>query len=91
MANRRITELSPISGSELQGPDLLTLVHVIEVDPTLKNKKITLDEFKEYLLQSFAKTFSGIQTYADNSSAIAGGLLPGEVYRKADGTLMIVF
>ena len=29
--------------------------------------------------------------YADNAAAKAGGLVDGDVYRKADGTLMIVY
>ena len=29
--------------------------------------------------------------YADNAAATAGGLADGDVYRKADGTLMVVF
>jgi hypothetical protein len=29
--------------------------------------------------------------YADNTAAKAGGLVAGDIYRKADGTLMITF
>ena len=29
--------------------------------------------------------------YADNAAALAGGLVAGDIYRKADGTLMITF
>ena len=29
--------------------------------------------------------------YADNTAALAGGLVAGDIYRKADGTLMITF
>lgn len=53
MANRRITELPPILGVSLSEQDLLTLVQVFEVDPTLKNKKITLSEFKAYLNNAY--------------------------------------
>jgi hypothetical protein len=31
------------------------------------------------------------RVYADNTAAKAGGLVDGDIYRKADGTLMIVF
>jgi hypothetical protein len=31
------------------------------------------------------------RVYADNAAAKAGGLVAGDVYRKADGTLMITF
>jgi hypothetical protein len=30
-------------------------------------------------------------TYPDNATALAGGLVAGDIYRKADGTLMITF
>ena len=58
MANRRITELPSIQGANLAEQDLLTLVRVFEVDPTLKNKKITLAEFNNYLNTKYL-TFSG--------------------------------
>jgi hypothetical protein len=35
--------------------------------------------------------FSTVATYADNTAAKAGGLVAGDIYRKADGTLMIAF
>jgi len=49
MANRRISQLPILTGSEVAEEDLLTMVHVFEVDPTLKNKKITVSGFKNYL------------------------------------------
>ena len=49
MANRRITEFPALNGADINEQDLLTLVHVFEVDPTLRNKKITFTQFKEYL------------------------------------------
>ena len=49
MANRRITELQAIAGTSLAEDDLFTVVHVSEVDPTLKNRKITLSGTKDYL------------------------------------------
>lgn len=55
MANRRITELPSILGVDLSEQDLLTLVQIFEVDPTLKNKKITLSEFKNYLDTAYVK------------------------------------
>ena len=30
-------------------------------------------------------------TYADNTAALAGGLVAGDIYRKSDGTLMIAY
>jgi len=35
--------------------------------------------------------FANAPTYADNTTAKAGGLVAGDVYKKADGTLMITF
>ena len=35
--------------------------------------------------------FSNAAVYADNTAALAGGLVAGDVYRKSDGTLMITF
>lgn len=34
---------------------------------------------------------SNVATYADNTAALAGGLVAGDVYRKSDGTLMITY
>lgn len=35
--------------------------------------------------------FSGLQVYADNAAALTAGLEENNVYRKDDGTLMVVF
>jgi hypothetical protein len=35
--------------------------------------------------------FSNAPVYADNTAALAGGLVAGDVYRKSDGTLMITY
>jgi len=35
--------------------------------------------------------FLNVATYADNTAALAGGLVAGDVYRKSDGTLMIAY
>lgn len=71
MANRRISEFPAISGGDINDQDLLTLVHVFEVDPTLRNKKITFAQFKEYLNTYYAPT-SGT-TFSGNVS-ISGNL-----------------
>ena len=59
MSNRRLSEFSSIAGSVIDEQDLLTLVHVFEVDPVLRNKKITFTEFKEYLNLYYPNTSSG--------------------------------
>ena len=64
MANRRITELPSIQGAILAEQDLLTLVRVFEVDPTLKNKKITLNEFSNYLNTKYLTLSGGVMTGA---------------------------
>ena len=60
MANRKITQFPAFNGVDIQPDDLLTLVHVFEVDPSLKNKKITFTEFRKYLNQ-FYVTSTGVQ------------------------------
>lgn len=101
MANRRISEFPAIDGGDIDEEDLMTLVHVYEVDPQLRNKKITFTQFRAYLDDYFATTnnptLSGTisvgtpAVYANNAAAKAGGLVDGNVYRKSDGTLMVVY
>lgn len=62
MANKRITELPSIAGAELADADLLTLVRVFEVDPTLKNKKLTLLELNNYLQTKYLTLTGGTMT-----------------------------
>jgi hypothetical protein len=63
VSNRRISEFPPINGLDIVEQDLLTLVHVFEVDPVLRNKRVTFTEFKNYLDQYYPNgsggTFSG--------------------------------
>ena len=59
MSNRRISEFSSITGLTIDEQDFLTLVHVFEVDPVLRNKKITFTEFKEYLNLYYPNTSPG--------------------------------
>ncbi len=72
MANRRISEFPAISGIDIDNQDLLTLVHVFEVNPTLRNKKLTFTEFRSYLDQYYANTsgatISGNVTITGNLS-----------------------
>jgi collagen type VII alpha len=64
VANRRISEFSSIPGLDIDEQDLLTLVHVFEVDPVLRNKKITFTEFKNYLDLYYPSTAGG--TFSGN-------------------------
>ena len=63
MANRRISELQELAGLDLADQDLFTVVHVNEVDPTLKNRKLTISGTRQYLntyyLQNTGGTISG--------------------------------
>lgn len=49
MANRKISEFPTLASQEIVDADLLTLVHVFEADPALRNKKITFSGFRDYL------------------------------------------
>jgi hypothetical protein len=53
VANRRISELQELAGLDLADQDLLTVVHVFEVDPTLKNRKLTISGTRTYLNQHY--------------------------------------
>ena len=59
MANRRISELQELAGLDIAEQDLLTVVHVFEVDPTLKNRKLTISGTKEYLNQYYLPRTGG--------------------------------
>jgi len=63
VANRKISEFISIPGAGIDEGDLLTLVHLAEADPALRNKKITFTEFKKYLDAYYPNgaggTFSG--------------------------------
>lgn len=68
MANRRITEFPSINGAEIVDDDLLTLVHVFEIDPVLRNKKITFTQFKAYLNSYYANVKIGTEKTVVNST-----------------------
>ena len=53
MANRKISQFPTIESVDIANADLLTLVHVFEVDPALRNKKITFSGFRDYLDQYY--------------------------------------
>jgi hypothetical protein len=64
VTNRKISEFSPINGVNIVDQDLLTLVDVFEVDPVLRNKKITFTEFRNYLDQYYLTGSGGV--FSDN-------------------------
>ncbi|QDP50079.1 MAG: hypothetical protein Unbinned3459contig1000_89 [Prokaryotic dsDNA virus sp.] len=53
MANRKISQFPTIESVDIANADLLTLVHVFEVDPALRNKKISFSGFRSYLDQYY--------------------------------------
>lgn len=59
MANRRISDLQEIAGNTLAEEDLFTVVKVAEVDPALKNKKLTVSGTKQYFNTYFLSTTGG--------------------------------
>jgi hypothetical protein len=58
-SNRKITEFPEMGGGEINEDDLLTIVHIFEVDPTLRNKKTTISGFKLYLDNYYLNTATG--------------------------------
>lgn len=69
MANRKISEFNSINGNEIDTQDILTLVHVFEVDPTLRNRKITFTEFRAYLDQYYANKKIGQEKTVSSATA----------------------
>jgi|TARA_B100000085_G_scaffold158270_1_gene143850 cytoskeletal protein CcmA (bactofilin family) len=53
VANRKISQFPTIESVDIANADLLTLVHVFEVDPALRNKKISFSGFRSYLDQYY--------------------------------------
>mgnify|MGYP003131925264 CR=1 FL=1 len=58
MPNRKITQFEAIAAAEINDADLLTLVSVFEVDPALRNKKLTFTEFRNYLDQYYINSLN---------------------------------
>ena len=86
MSNRRISEFSTINGLDVAEQDLLTLVHVFEVDPVLRNKKITFTEFKNYLDQYYPNEAGG--TFSGNV-IISGNLTVGVLQITDAGNIQV--
>lgn len=69
MSNRKISEFPSINAAEIDTQDILTLVHVFEVDPTLRNRKITFTQFRAYLDQYYANVKIGQEKTPASASA----------------------
>lgn len=74
MANRKITQFPSVLGNTIVDEDLLTIVKIFEVDPTLKNKKITFGEFKNYLDQYYGLNILQGDITISGSLTITGDL-----------------
>lgn len=71
MPNRKITQFPAITASEINDADLLILVSVFEVDPALRNKKITFSGFRDYLDQYYINVGEDLSY---NNATISGNL-----------------
>ena len=75
MANRKITQFPAIDGNAITSGDLFTLVAVDEVNPTLKNKKITSYQFiSGYLAEYFVLREGGGSQIFKGDVVISGNL-----------------
>ena len=74
MPNRRITQFPPVTAGQIVDQDLLTTVSVFEIDPALRNKKITFTEFREYLDTYYVNT-NEIDPIIVPNAIVSGNLL----------------
>ena len=90
MANRRISELQEQAGLQLDEDDLLTVVHVAEVDPAIKNKKLTISGTKAYLnvyyLPKTGGTVSG-NVIIENNLTVSGATTLNSIDSTGTATL----
>ena len=90
MANRRISELQEIAGLNLADADLLTVVQTAEVDPAIKNKKLTISGTKAYLnvyyLSSQGGTVAG-SVIIQNDLTVSGTTTANTINSTGTSTL----
>ena len=60
-------------------------------DTTVTNLTVGLGRTVLNGAEFFGVNIAGVQEFGNNSDAITGGLVPGDVYRTAVGVAMIVF
>jgi len=82
--NRKITQFPAITASEINDNDLLTTVSVFEVDPALRNKKITFTNFRDYLDQYYINSFNFDPLVATNVIISSGCNVSGLVALSSD-------
>ena len=73
MPNRKITQFPSIEAGDIVDQDVLTLVDVFEVDPALRNKKITFTEFRNYLNNYYVNT-SDVDPFEVGNLLVSGYL-----------------
>ena len=89
------TVVGHFAGRHIQGPNntILGAYEGTPAEASLNDTVIIAAGTTERLRIKDDGTFNFVHTavYADNAAAISGGLVNGDVYRKSDGTLMIVY
>lgn len=75
-----VTRSASITALQALSPTYLTLTGT----QTATNKTLTTPSIS-------LPTITGLTVYANNAAALSGGLVAGQVYKTATGTLMIVY
>ena len=78
MANRRITQFPVIDPGDINDQDVLTLVHVFEVDPALRNKKFSFEQLRLYLDEYYINTSEFDPLIAGNVIVSGYAIISGE-------------
>jgi hypothetical protein len=86
VANRKISDLPLILGTDLNGNDLFTVVRTDEVDPTIKNKKLEVSGFISYLnTLYFPATGGTINGNLTVTGTISGNTVTGKTAEFTTG------
>ena len=86
MANRRITQFPFIQAADIVNDDVITLVHVFEIDPALRNKKITFSGLREYLDQFYINVDEIDPLIAGNVIVSGYAVISGDFTAGSDAT-----
>ena len=86
MANRRITQFPFIQAADIVNDDVITLVHVFEIDPALRNKKITFSGLREYLDQFYINVDEIDPLIAGNVIISGYAVISGDFTAGSDAT-----
>lgn len=83
MANRKVTQFPEIDGGQIVDQDILNLVAVFEVDPLLRNKKLTFSGLKAYLNNYYT---IGATATAVTVAGLPGAPSDGQIARVTDAS-----